>query len=277
MSGALGAVPACLVAAAVLVLVGPPPRSRLRSVLVDERPAGGRPWTSQHGTGAALVALVTGIVVARSGGPVLATLVLAGLAAGRRARSAHHRRTAGAREREALVEALAVLAAELRAGRPTTAALAAAAEVGRGPSGAALAAAARAGPLGADPAALLRESAPACAVPHVLTGLATCWQLCAGTGSSLAQAVSMLADDVRAELAQQHELDAELAGPRATAGLLAVLPVAGIGLAAALGADPLHVLLHTPVGVGCLVGAIAFDAAGLWWTRALVRGAGGQG
>ena len=46
-----------------------------------------------------------------------------------------------------------------------------------------------------------------------------------------------------------------LAGSRATAWLLAGLPAGGIALGYAIGADPLAVLLHTPVGAACAVGA----------------------
>ena len=64
---------------------------------------------------------------------------------------------------------------------------------------------------------------------------------------------------------------AHAAGTRATAGLLAVLPLAGIGVGYGMGADPLHVLLHTPVGAGCLLAALLLQLAGLGWTARLTR------
>jgi len=57
----------------------------------------------------------------------------------------------------------------------------------------------------------------------------------------------------------------------ATAALLGVLPAAGIGLGYLMGSDPLRVLLHTPVGAGCALGAVAFQLAGLAWTDRLSR------
>jgi tight adherence protein B len=113
-------------------------------------------------------------------------------------------------------------------------------------------------------------------VPEVLRALAACWTVCAGSGSGLAAAVERLEEGLRAEQSQRRAVDAELAGPRATAGLLAVLPAGGLLLAAGLGADPLSVLLTTPVGLLCLTAGLALDAVGLWWTGRLVAAAGGR-
>ena len=93
-------------------------------------------------------------------------------------------------------------------------------------------------------------------------------------GVGLAGAVDRLAEGLRSAQQQELAVQAALAGPRASAGLLAVLPLAGVALAAALGAQPGHVLLHTPVGLGCLLAGAALDALGLWWTARLVDRAG---
>lgn len=111
----------------------------------------------------------------------------------------------------------------------------------------------------------------------VLRALAACWTVCARSGAGLAAAVDRLEEGLRAEQAQRRALDAELAGPRATAALLAVLPLVGLLLAAALGADPLRVLLHTPLGLLCLVTGLALDAAGVLWTRRLAARAAAGG
>jgi hypothetical protein len=86
----------------------------------------------------------------------------------------------------------------------------------------------------------------------------------------LAAAVDRLEEGLRADQVLRQALAAELAGPRATAGLLAVLPAVGLLLAAALGADPLQVLLHTPLGLVCLVAGVGLDALGVVWTTRLV-------
>jgi tight adherence protein B len=171
---------------------------------------------------------------------------------------------------------LSVLAAELRAGRPAAAALAAASGVATGPLADGLRSAAVAGDVGADPVAALLRAAPGSAVGELVRGLAACWQVCASTGSSLATAVDRLAISLQAQEAQRRVVEAELAGPRATAALLAALPVAGVGLAAGLGARPLHVLLHTTAGLACLTAGLLLEALGLWWTSRLVAAAGGS-
>lgn len=177
-------------------------------------------------------------------------------------------------ERASAGEAMSVLAAELRAGRPPADAFEAAAGLAVGPLAVALATAASGQRWGVDASATLAQSAPTSAVPGVLRGLAACWQVCSTSGSSLAAAVDQLAASLRAERAQRLAVDAELAGPRATAGLLAMLPLLGLSLAAGLGAGPVHVLLHTPLGVGCLVAGVGLDLLGLWWTDRLVASAG---
>ena len=192
---------------------------------------------------------------------------------GRKAVARRRWSAAQGRERAAAVEAVAVLAAELRAGRDPGAALAAAAGVAEGPVAEALGAGSRALRLGADPAPVLREAAATSAAGPALRGLAACLAVCSGSGASLAHAVDDVAQALRDEAEQRLAVETELAGPRATAALLAGLPVAGTALAAALGARPLHVLLHTPVGGVCLVLGVVLDLAGLAWTERLVGGA----
>jgi tight adherence protein B len=55
--------------------------------------------------------------------------------------------------------------------------------------------------------------------------------------------------------------------------MLAGLPVMGLLLGTALGADPLHVLLHSGPGLGCLVVGGVLEGVGLWWALRIVRGA----
>jgi tight adherence protein B len=284
---------ALLAAGATACLVGLPPAAalRLRSVLAPPTAAGSR--TVDGGlrpdgrvmgtvalrgrTHAVLAGAVVLAVLAVGGAPLLVPLLLtvAGAAALTRSRRARTAAAARREERARAVEACVALAGELRAGRSPADALAAAAELATGPCASALRAAGGAVRLGGDPVASLRPP-PGCAVPEVLRALAACWTVCAGSGSGLASAVERLEDGLRAEQAQRRAVDAELAGPRATAGLLAVLPVGGLLLAAGLGADPLEVLLTTPLGLLCLTVGLALDGLGVWWTGRLVASAGGR-
>jgi tight adherence protein B len=101
--------------------------------------------------------------------------------------------------------------------------------------------------------------------------LAVLWRLAERTGCSLVGPVQRLRDVDRGEAAVRRELAAQLAGPRATARLLAGLPVLGVAMGAGLGADPLGFLLGTAAGAGCLALGGVLVGLGLLWTRALVR------
>jgi tight adherence protein B len=267
-------------AAAALCAVRLPRRSggRLQDVVVPASSLCTAPRRSRCRSAPVLplAGLVAALVVASLLGPVPALLAAAAAGAASRV---HRGRQASRRrddERARAVEACGALASELRAGRTPADALAAAAELATGPSRAALVAAAGATRLGGDTAGALRPP-DGTAVPDVLRSLAACWTVCAGSGSGLAAAVQRLEEGLRADQAQRRAVDAELAGPRATAALLAVLPAAGLLLASGLGADPLRVLLSTPVGLACLTVGLLLDALGLWWTGRLVARAGGGG
>jgi tight adherence protein B len=104
-------------------------------------------------------------------------------------------------------------------------------------------------------------------------GIAACWQVASSSGAGLAAGLDRVAEGLRAERALREGVRAELAGPRSTAGLLALLPLFGLLLGAALGADPLRMLLHTPSGLLCLALGTALEWAGLAWTARIARGA----
>jgi len=62
-----------------------------------------------------------------------------------------------------------------------------------------------------------------------------------------------------------------LAGPRASARTLALLPLLGLLLGYVLGSNPLAFLLSTNVGRVCLLIGFAFELAGIVWVRHLVK------
>jgi tight adherence protein B len=61
------------------------------------------------------------------------------------------------------------------------------------------------------------------------------------------------------------EVDGQLAAARATASVLATLPAVAVAMGHLLGAEPLSVLLGTPIGVACLVVGAALATLGWWW------------
>ncbi len=110
-----------------------------------------------------------------------------------------------------------------------------------------------------------------------LRALAACWQVAEQHGPGLADAAAGLVGSLRADEEHRRRIAAELAGPRATTRLLAMLPIVGITMGEALGAAPLPFLFGSSLGRTLLVAGIALEVAGLWWmsritARALARG-----
>ncbi|GHJ57070.1 hypothetical protein Nm8I071_63770 [Nonomuraea sp. TT08I-71] len=89
------------------------------------------------------------------------------------------------------------------------------------------------------------------------------------TGAPLAELLERVEADARAADRGLAAAAAQAAGARATAWLLAGLPLGGIGLGYAIGVDPVAVLLHTPVGGGSAVAAVALQIGGLIWAERL--------
>ncbi|MFC4908953.1 type II secretion system F family protein [Actinomadura gamaensis] len=175
------------------------------------------------------------------------------------------KRRAPARWRAISVELCEGMAAELTAGKtPEEAFLTTTAVL---PT--AMAKALRAPPPHQDPVAHLDHLAATQPGAESLRLLAATWRLGAERGGTLATVLDGLATALRDEETQRQEIAVHLAAPRATARLLAVLPVLGLAMATALGTNPLPFLLTTPPGLACLTTALTLDAAGLWWTSHL--------
>jgi tight adherence protein B len=97
------------------------------------------------------------------------------------------------------------------------------------------------------------------------------WRLAERTGAPAADLVERIEADARAADRAAASAAAQAAGAQATAMLLAVLPLGGIGLGVLIGADPVHVLLRTPLGGACAITALALQCAGLLWAERLVK------
>lgn len=217
-------------------------------------------------------ALFAGVVLAMLGASVLPVVAgAAGVPLLRRVRLAGEARRARESRGEAVIALCGALTGEVRAGRqPGEALLRAARDSGGLGSGQAVVlAAARFG--GDVPGAL----AVAARQPGAegLLGLAACWRVAVDQGAGLAAGLDRLEEALRAERDQRADLRAQLAGARSTAVMLAGLPALGLGLGTALGAHPLHVLLHTGAGLGCLLAGGLLEGLGMWWAMRIVRGA----
>lgn len=180
---------------------------------------------------------------------------------------AYRRRARGnaALRRRAELDWVEALAAETRAGRDPASALVAA---GRSVEvDASLARAAAAAASGGDVVSALRSVDGA---SELVRAVAACWEVAQGSGAGLAASLTALADSAREGERVRRDLRAGLAEPRATALVLAALPVVGLLLGGMLGADPLAWLLGTTAGVVVLLLGIALEVAGGLWSWRIV-------
>lgn len=226
---------------------------------------------------AVVLAASAAVVVGMAARPVLglcaAIGVLAAVVGGARVWGAR----AQEREYDALAEVVGALGGELRAGRGGAEALEATARVVAGPVGSRLRAAASAVRLGADPVESL-DAPPIRGSPaveelrsRVLMQVGAAWRVSAETGAPFADVLDRVEESVQADREHRRRVAAGLAGPRATAALLAALPVLGIGLGIGMGADPVRVLTTTGAGQLALLTGAVLDCVGLWWTGRIVR------
>ena len=260
MTGMTGASAMAVVLAAAAGAVLPGQRDAVLRRVAATRPArGARPATLPWWAPVPVVAIVVGWGT-RSALLAIAAGV-AGIAAGR-AWSARAARRSAARRRAAAVDLVTTLAAELRGGAEPRVALVAAA----GAAHPSVAAAARS-PAADIPGALVSVDEDV----GLLADLAAAWRVVELTGARLAGPAARLAEAARADEAVRREVAAQLAGPRATALLLAVLPVSGVLLGTTLGADPAGFLLTTPPGQACLLVGTLLVAAGVGWTEAIAH------
>ncbi|MFF7338769.1 type II secretion system F family protein [Streptomyces sp. NPDC008163] len=270
----------CLAMAAWLAVMGRSrPLRRARKLLTDEgerSPSGARWWRVRNRIERRLrgrwewLCIPVASVPAALGQSVL-PLIAGAVAVPLARRWLQNRRSRREQETRAngVVDLCGALVGELRAGREPGEALLVAVRGTdvMGDSGFNVSAAARFG--GDVPRALVQAAGE----PGLdgLAGVAACWRVAVGSGAGLAAGLGRLESALRAERRQRDELRAELAGAWSTVVVLALLPVVGLGLGAAMGADPLRVLLHSTAGLVCLVTGGLLEACGLFWAARIVR------
>lgn len=261
-----------LLAAGLAVWWWVPPPDAVRRRLTTSRPRADwrrRRWFRWSVRLGAAVALVLAATVLR--GPGAGAVTFAGVIAvgaasrlaalSRRTRAEHAVRTE-------VADACSVIANQVRVGRIPAEALALAAEDAE-----VLAVAARVQRNGGDVVTALLEQAdqPGC---RGLRDLARAWRVGTRTGAPMAELLDQVAHALRSDQSAERTVSAELAGPRATGHIMAVLPLCGIGLGYLLGGDPLGFLVGGPLGWACLALGSALAAAGVFWIEWLARQVG---
>jgi tight adherence protein B len=247
-----------------------------------QRPArcrlAGRPLLARapHGVPRRPGALV-GVLGAAAGGLVLAGpvgAVTAAIAAG----TAMHRWRSRRRSTRAMASAadlagaIGLLTAELRAGaHPAAAAERVAADAGPAAADVLCTIAATARLCGDVATAVRREAESSPDLARPLEQLAAAWALAQRHGIPLAGVLDAVRGDLDHRVRANRRLRASLAGPRATAMVLAGLPALGLLLGQAVGAQPWRVLTTNAAGqLLLLVGALLITV-GLSWSAHLVN------
>lgn len=228
----------------------------------------GPPRLPRSGRGGAVVPVVVAVVglgsLAVLGGLGIPVL-LAGVVA-----LAAHRFSSRARARAAAVEnaarvqqACEGMASALAAGLPVGVALDAAAEDWEP-----LAEAAASHRLGGSVPDALRSVSSLPGAGDLFL-VAAAWQVAHRGGAGLAPALGSAAESLRRAQATRRVVRSELASARATARLLASLPLLTLGVGSGAGGSPVGFLLGSPGGHVCLAAGLALGLLGLGWIEAI--------
>lgn len=257
-----GVIPAALLSSVALITVPASPRFRL----APPGPCRPRPvppvGVNAFGWIGAIAALVAAVFLPLT--TVLAAAVLGATAARRHRR---RRRLRGAADEGRTLEtALDVLVGELRAGAHPVRAFGAAAGETDGTVAVSLRAVAARARMGADVAAGLCAAARFSALPAHWERLAVCWQLASDHGLAIATLMRAAQRDIAERQRFSARVASGMAGARATAAILAGLPLLGVLLGQLMGARPLGILLGGHVGGWLLVIGSVLACAGLLWS-----------
>ncbi len=97
------------------------------------------------------------------------------------------------------------------------------------------------------------------------------WLLTRRHGLAFTPLIDALAADLAQQIAAEAERAGQVAGPRMSGYVMAVLPLMGLALGVGMGADPFRILLLTPVGNILLTVGVLLTCAGLLWSARIVR------
>lgn len=270
MTVPLALVAAILAGLAVLLLLPAPPSA-------DRDPDAGRATRPSRAGGAAPLTVAVAVAAVGAGltlldGPRLVAGLAGAVCLAGVVRAVHQRRADRdrTRRRALVVEVGEAMAGELRAGRPPLHALTRAAEIW--PELAPAVAAAR---LGSDVPTALRELGRRPGADG-LVALAAAWQVSARSGAALASSLGQVVASARARDHATSLVAGELASARATARLVALLPLGTLAMASGIGASPWRFLVDQSVGAGCLLAGVLLVVAGLAWIDRIAGSVGSR-
>lgn len=250
----------CLVGALVVLWW---PRAKVRYRLERLAPTVPVRGRSSAGRWLALAPVVGGAVGGLSIGISLGILVALWMWLRRRS----SRQSAERREIADLLTALAAVTAELSIGAPPASAFACAADEFAEHDtavGATMRQIAGRAALGGGPSIGTRIGRSSIANEWHRIGVA--WEIAHRYGVPIRDLLESVRSDVSVRRSFAARTDAGLAGPRATAAVLALLPLLGIVLGQAVGARPLAVLCGGGIGGILLTVGTGLGATGLWWS-----------
>lgn len=255
-----GPMAGALLLSLALMVLPPSPRRRLAPVTSKHRRL---PLAGSGGAGCVAACVVCAAVLLPLT-TVLTAVVVGATASLRRRRRRRIRRAMD--EGRALETALDVLVGELRVGAHPVRAFCVAAEETSGTVAVSLRAVAARARLGADVTAGLRAAARSSGLPTHWDRLAVSWRLASDHGLAVATLMRAAQRDIAERQRFSARMSSSMAGARATAAILAGLPVLGVLLGQLIGARPLSFLLSGHVGGWLLVVGAVLTCAGLLWS-----------
>lgn len=253
-----GPIAGALLLSLALVVLPASPRRRIAPVT-----SRWRPLPDARGVGCVLaIAAAVGAVSL----PLTTMLSLAVVVATVAVRHRRHRRIRRAmHEGQTLETALDVLVGELRVGAHPVRAFRAAADESVGAVAVSLRSVAARARLGADVAAGLRAAGRSSGLSTHWDRLELCWQLASDHGLAIATLMRAAQRDIAERQRFSARVTSSMAGARATAAILAGLPVLGVVLGQLIGARPVSFLLGGHAGGWLLVVGSALTCCGLLW------------
>lgn len=120
-------------------------------------------------------------------------------------------------------------------------------------------------------AAAQRGDAPPEVTTPELERVTALWALSTARGVPIARLLATAREEIDHQLRHRAATTAALAGPKTTAVVLSLLPLAGIAMGAAMGAQPVALLTSPGIGSVLLVAGTALVSAGVVTSSEIIR------